>query len=234
MSATELRIALVLLGLIVLLLVYFLGRPKRAEQGWRSIIPRARERRDPTMPEFADAPIVADDDMTATNTAVVEPQLPQAPRLGVRDAQAMDLIISLHVMAKAGTEIRGPEFVVAAEKASLVFGDRDLYHRMVDGKPELGPIYSVVNRVKPGSFDLSNVQNFATPGVSFFMTLPGPLSALDAWERMQPAAARLAELLDAQVFDDQMTILGRQRIAAIRDDLRAYDRKRSRQDIRRF
>jgi cell division protein ZipA len=59
-----------------------------------------------------------------------------------------------------------------------------------------------------------------------FMTLPGPLPALDAWDRMLPAAQRLAELLGAQLLDDQRTPIGRQRIAALRDELRAWDRQR--------
>jgi cell division protein ZipA len=63
------------------------------------------------------------------------------------------------------------------------------------------------------------------------MTLPGPLPALDAWDAMLPTAQRLAELLDGQVVDEQHNALGRQRIAYIRDDLRAWDRKHEGDDV---
>ena len=102
----------------------------------------------------------------------------------------------------------------------------NIFHRLVDGRPEQGPIFSVANMVKPGSFDLRALEEFSTPGLSFFMTLPGPLPGLDAWDTMLPAAQRMAELLDAQVLDDRRNTLGRQRIAHLRDELRAYDRKR--------
>jgi cell division protein ZipA len=51
------------------------------------------------------------------------------------------------------------------------------------------------------------------------------LPALDAWEAMLPTAQRLAELLDANLQDEKRGALGRQGIAHIRDQLRAWDRK---------
>ena len=71
----------------------------------------------------------------------------------------------------------------------------------------------------------------ATPGVSFFMTLPAPLPALDAWDAMLPTAQRLAELLDGQVLDEERNALGRQRIAHIRDQLRGWDRDHEGKEI---
>jgi cell division protein ZipA len=90
----------------------------------------------------------------------------------------------------------------------------------------------MANMVKPGSFDMSRLDALQTPGVTLFMTLPGPLPALDAWEMLLPTAQRLAELLDATVLDEGRNALGRQRIAHLRDELRAWDRKQERNQIR--
>jgi cell division protein ZipA len=79
---------------------------------------------------------------------------------------------------------------------------------------------------------MRGIDELYTPGVSFFMTLPGPLAALDAWDAMLPTAQRLAELLDANVLDEERNALGRQRIAHLRDELRAWDRKQERSHIR--
>ena len=87
--------------------------------------------------------------------------------------------------------------------------------------------------VKPGAFDMSRIAELRTPGITFFLTLPGPVSALDAWDTMFPAAQRLAELLDAQVLDENKNAIGRQTIQHIRDDLRAWDRKQEKNTIRR-
>ena len=108
----------------------------------------------------------------------------------------------------------------------------NIFHRLVDNHPELGPIFSVANLVKPGHFDLSAIRELHTPAVNFFITLPGPIPALDAWDTLLPTAQRMAELLDAVLLDEQRNALGRQRIANIRDEMRAYDRAREKQQIR--
>jgi len=107
----------------------------------------------------------------------------------------------------------------------------NIFHRLVDGRPEQGPVFSVANMVKPGSFEMARIHELRTPGISFFMTLPAPVAALDAWDTMLPTAQRMAELLDALVLDEERNALGRQRIAHIRDELRAYDRQREKQTI---
>jgi cell division protein ZipA len=136
----------------------------------------------------------------------------------------VERIVSLYVVSRDDHIFNGTDLVVAAEKAGLEFGDMGIFHRLVDGRRELGPIFSVANLVKPGNFDIKRVEAMQTPGLSFFMTLPGPVPALDAWDTMLPAAQRLAELLDGLVLDEERNALGRQRIAHIRDELRGWDR----------
>ena len=88
---------------------------------------------------------------------------------------------------------------------------------------------AVISRI----FDMGSISDLHTPGVCFFMTLPGPVPALDGWDAMLAAALRFAELLDAQVLDAQHNALGRQTIQHIRDELRAFDRKREKNTIKK-
>ena len=161
------------------------------------------------------------------------PRIPPRSDLGKRPAQVpVERIVSLFVMAREGHHFNGADLIVAAEKAGLEYGDMGIYHRLVDGRREVGPIFSVANILKPGSFDLTRLDTLRTPGLSFFMTLPGPVTALDAWDAMLPTAQRLAELLDGQVLDEERNALGRQRIAHIRDELRGWDREHDGGEIR--
>lgn len=161
------------------------------------------------------------------------PRIPQRSDLGKRPPQMpVERIVSLFVIARDGHPFNGADLIVAAEKAGLEYGDMAIYHRLVDGKRELGPIFSVANMVKPGSFDLTRLDALNTPGLSFFMALPGPITALDAWDTMLPTAQRIAELLDGQVLDEERNALGRQRIAHIRDELRGWDREHDGGEIR--
>jgi cell division protein ZipA len=157
---------------------------------------------------------------------------PPRSELGKRPPQLpVERIVTLFVVARDGGQFNGSDLVVAAEKAGLEYGDMGIYHRLVDGKRELGPIFSVANMLKPGNFDLARLDSLRTLGVSFFMTLPAPLPALHAWDAMLPTAQRLAELLDGQVLDEERNALGRQRIAHIRDELRGWDRDHEGQEI---
>ena len=187
--------------------------------------------RSPTPPE---SPLTPAPQPVTTAAPAPAPEPRPTPRsdLGKRPAQLpVERIVTLFVVAREGQLFNGPDLIVAAEKAGLDFGDMGIYHRLIDGKRELGPIFSVANMLKPGNFDLGRLETLRTPGVSFFMTLPAPIPALDAWDAMLPTAQRMAELLDGHVLDEERNALGRQRIAHIRDELRGWDRDHEGEEI---
>lgn len=144
----------------------------------------------------------------------------------------VDRIVTLIVAAPSGTTFGGGEIVVAAEKAGLRFGAMHIFHRLVEGRPYAGPIFSMANMVKPGYFDMPRIHELSTPGVTFFATLPGPVSALDAWDAMLPAAQRITGLLGGVLLDEDHNALGRQRIAGLREELRAWDRRHEGEPVR--
>jgi cell division protein ZipA len=237
----DIGIPLAVAGGLLLLAIAFFGRPRKPDQGRRLFGRRPEARREPVIGD-PDAE-GALDDAIQTELELLERTLsgkdlgdepaasgaPATPGVGARPPAAFDRIVTLFVAARPGETLRGSDLVVAAEKAGLVYGDMNIFHRLVDGKPEAGPVFSVANMLKPGSFDLRRVHEIQTPGITFFMTLPGPMAALDAWETLLPTAQRMAELLDASVLDEERNTLGRQRIAHMRDELRSYDRKQEKQ-----
>jgi len=235
-------IPLIVVGAIVLALIYLFGQPRKPEQGERRAGARRAgaegERIEPTLgadplAEPAQGSLSLADAFPDAAGRESEPssRRGRAP-VGVRPDVPIERIVTLYVAARTGEQLSGPDVVVAAEKAGLEFGDRGIFHRLVLGKKADGPVFSMANMVKPGHFDMAQLDGVRTPGVTLFMTLPGPLPALDAWEMMLPTAQRLAELLDAQVLDEGRNALGRQRIAHIRDELRAWDRQQERNQIR--
>ncbi len=268
-------VPMLIVGIIVLVLVWLFGQPRKPGQGKRT--PGGpRSRQEPQMGEAPSADEPADDVVTlgeassrrprqgdldidlreelerlgaalneghAPNAqgdevaAKPEPDAPGEPgpsgsKVGRRPAELpVDHIVTLYVMARDGERFRGPDIVVAAEKTGLEFGDMGIFHRLLDGNREVGPIFSVANMIRPGSFDMSAIDSLDTAGLSCFMTLPAPVPALDGWDAMLPAVQRLAELLDGQVLDSEHNALGRQRIAHIRDELRGWDRRHAGEDI---
>lgn len=153
-------------------------------------------------------------------------------QIGVRQTEEYEKIIMLYMAAKSGQSISGSELVLATEKVGLVFGHHNIYHRLAESSLSKEPVFSMANVMQPGYFDLSQIDSLQTPGVSFFMTLPGPLTAMQAWDTMLPIAERMAQLLDAVLLDSDRNALGRQRMLNIKEELRAFDREKDRQTIK--
>lgn len=231
-----LRVGIVIAGVLLMVVIYLIGKPRKPAQGRKHDAPAAKlgrdARREPTIGEGATeaeheadppAPLVQGEMPlnVAAPAAASEPS-----SVGMRPDEEFDKIITLYVAARAGQMLHGPDIVVAAEKAGLTWGYAQVFHRMLEGKPELGPVFSVANVVKPGGFDMADIGHLQTPAIAFFLTLPAPVGALDAWEMMEPAAQRMAELLDGVLLDESRNALGRQRIQMIRDEMRAWDRQR--------
>lgn len=249
-SPTTVRIIIAAIGVVILLGIYFFGRPRRPRHGRRLVFrKRGSERVEPVIgqttdenedgteaasPQQGELDVALQRELDRLGAAVAadrkgaSPQVPSAQpesTAGQRpQALPVDRIVSLFVIANEGEVFRGSDIVVAAEKAGLRFGAMHVFHRLVDGHPAAGPVFSMANMVKPGYFDMGKIRDVATPGVTFFITLPGPLAALDAWEAMLPAAQRIAELLGGELLDEDHNALGRQRVAGLREELRAWDR----------
>ena len=221
MDSTVLRVGILVAGLLLLGVIYFFGRPRKAGQGRRVA---AQERADgpriePTLAGASEP--LADSDAVQSELALHA----QENDLGRRADASFEKIITLYVAARAGEVLRGPDIVVAAEKAGLSYGHMQIFHRLVENHPERGPIFSVANIMKPGSFDMATIQELETPAIAFFLTLPAPITALEAWEKMEPTATRMSELLNGVLLDESRNPLGRQRIQHIREELRGYDRQ---------
>ena len=225
-----LRIGIVIAGLLLLLAIYFFGRPRKAAQGRkREEAPRTggRDGRlEPSLGEEIEQTLAADGGEPVVQGEIDLPASNGAGNdLGKRPTDRFDKLITLYVAARAGEMLHGPDIVVAAEKAGLTWGHMQVFHRLLEGHPDKGPVFSVANVLKPGSFDMANIQDLQTPAIAFFLTLPAPVGALDAWEMMEPAAQRMSELLGGVLLDESRNGLGRQRIQHIRDEMRAWDRQ---------
>ena len=234
---TELRIGILVAGLVLLAAIWYFGTRPRKGQGRRLTgEERGAEggRMEPTLGaqierELAEAPDYGSDAVVQSEMELLDGTVGSASpnsELGKRVSDDFDKIVTLYIAAKAGQVLRGPDIVVAAEKAGLTYGHMNVFHRLVEGHPERGPVFSVANIMKPGSFDMAGIHELETPAIAFFLTLPAPVSALDAWEMMQPTAERMADLLGGVVLDESRNALSRQRVQGIREELRAYDRQR--------
>ena len=193
-----LRIGILVAGVILFGTIWYFGTRPRG-QGRRLAPGERDDRLEPTLGAQLERELAAAGDyssdaavqseMDLLDSAVGSTAGAAASEFGRRANDDYDKIVTLYVAARAGQTLRGPDIVVAAEKAGLTYGHMNVFHRLVDGHPERGPIFSVANIKKPGSFEMSEIQSLETPAIAFFLTLPAPIPALDAWDTMLPDCA---------------------------------------------
>ena len=251
METSTLRWIIIGIGLLVLASIFLFGNPdkKRQPRASRKKEKQQNQRREPTLesqpsePFFEEIPDTDDggdkpyrepdqgellvEPEPAAESAPVERMRPvEEPRRPRKPAgPPPEKIKSLFLIARDNHVINGAELLQAAIKTGLEFGDMDIFHRNDDRTEQT--VFSMANAAKPGHFDRDAWNTFETSGVVLFMTLPGPLPGLDAWESLFATARRMAELLHADLMDETHHPFTRQKEAQIREEMREYDRRRS-------
>jgi cell division protein ZipA len=129
-------------------------------------------------------------------------------------------------MARRGEMFAGPELLEAMVSQGLRYGDMDIFHRheSEDGRGQI--LFSAANMVVPGTFDLSAMEDFFTPGISMFLSLPIASDSLAAYNLMANTAQHIAEVLGGELKDENRSVMTRQTIEHGRQRVIEYERKR--------
>ena len=83
----------------------------------------------------------------------------------------------------------------------LRFGDMDFFHRHERASGRGAIEFSVANMMKPGVFDIDNMEPLQTRGLMFFVTLPGPADMLKAFDYMYETVKVVAKAIDEDIQD---------------------------------
>lgn len=135
-------------------------------------------------------------------------------------------VLIINIMAPRGTVFAGEDLLDSLLKAGLRFGDMNIFHRYSDIKGDGELLFSMANMVKPGHFDLEAMDEFETPGVSLFMTLPLRADSMKSYDLMVDTAREIAEALGGELKDEQHSVLTRQTIDHCRERIRDFERRR--------
>ena len=136
---------------------------------------------------------------------------------------AQELIV-LNVLAPTGTLYHGRSLVEAMQSQSLKYGDMNIFHR-VDQKTK-SKLFSVANALEPGTFDLSDLDDFKSSGVTFFMQLPAPNDPSIIFDLMLNTARNLVLELGGSLKDEQMSVLTGQTVEHMRQRIADFSRRR--------
>jgi len=248
----ELRIALLLLGLAAIIALYFFGRSKRAvlkreddEFNFETnAIPDALE---------LDKTLELDDDLQNKADSVneelddiselVREDIAESPRIHIPkdkpsfnhqpslldeepgESKTEEKLVILHVMARRPQKFNGKSILNLTNELDLELGDLNFYSKNVERFSGKRALYSVVNMVKPRTFDADSMVEFETPGLSFILNLPGPEEGLRAFNIMLEDAKKFAECLNGEVLDQSRNRLNPQMTAHLQEDIQLFSLK---------
>lgn len=134
-------------------------------------------------------------------------------------------VLVINVIARDPSGFRGPALLQNILESGLRFGEMDIFHRheSMAGNGEI--LFSMANGVKPGTFDLDDIEHFSTRAVSFFLGMPGPRHPKQAFDLMIAAARKLSHELGGELKDDQRSVLTAQTIEHYRQRIAEFERR---------
>ena len=137
-------------------------------------------------------------------------------------------VLVLNVTAKKGRLIMGERLLSLMQGLELEYGERKIFSKRTDDAERSPILFNVANMLQPGTFDLNNMENFATVGVTLFLALPSPISNFEAFEEMLQTAQDLVRSIDGELRDDQRNMMTGQTIEHYRQRVRDFELRRLR------
>jgi cell division protein ZipA len=138
-------------------------------------------------------------------------------------------VLVINVVAKTDRDIAGIDMLQVLMSNGLIFGEMSIFHRHLEHNRESPVLFSVANMVNPGTFDLNQIGEFSTKGLSFFLTLPNVATSMQGFEKMLEAAQQIRVALDCDLKDDSRSVMTAQTIEHYRQRVRDFDLRQLRQ-----
>jgi len=212
----ELRWLLLLIGIGVVAAVYIYTRYKPHIDG------RVRTmsfRKEPSIDGSVDAEhLSADISMPEPGPGMPPPSISPEP----------NKVVAIRLMSREMAGFVAEQLILVLRELGLRHGQFGIFHRMDNDEDENNAaVFSVASLIEPGSFDLTKIKTERYPGVSLFLTLPGPCAGVTAFDEMMDLARELAQRLDGYLLDEQGGTLSVQRERYMREEIIQFEHQES-------
>ncbi|MEJ6476199.1 cell division protein ZipA [Pseudoalteromonas piscicida] len=219
--ATELRWALIVISALVIggLLIHGLWsvRKKDSEKGARKVAsePKAQTQnhdKEPDEPEIGEMTFSAVDEEPVSE-GILEAEREDTETVAETTerkeqdsdheenvAEPQDFII-LHVEMPEGLKMAGSKLLPTVLSLGFKYSEEGFFNRHLEPSGNGPVLFRLVNMFNPGTFDIDNMEQFSTGGISLFMTLPCDGDNLAAFNMLHSASKKLAEEFGATVLD---------------------------------
>lgn len=244
MSALELRLLMIVIGLLIIVVLYIWYRGSRNDD-----IVNIFEEEDDTflddIPDFdsfdEQEPVAVPEDMRDEFQDVSQDLREQAivkrqeerknptvegktvvTKSRNEEIDDSEKIVVLHVVALDGEAFSGPVIEQMMVELELEYGDMGAYHLNVKLQDQAHSMYCVLNMFKPGAFDPENMDLFMTQGLIFILRLPGPEDGLKAFNIMYDHACRFATFCNGEVLDDRRQLMNDDTLRSLKEHVQLF------------
>lgn len=241
MSATELRITLLVAAIIIVAVMYVWYRAN-SKDGFSNDISNRDDNFEKDLkniPQFDqqdDGELLPDDlrsefqnvsqELRQETIAKRIQESKSEPRETVASkvaaATSSEMLVIFHVVARQGEKFTGPMITRMMAELELEYGELGIYHYHVERLNKKHSMYCVANMVKPGNFDLNAMEGFTTRGLTMIMQLPGPEDGLKAFNIMVEHAQRLSAYLNGDLLDEDRNPLTKQTISLYKERVQLF------------
>ena len=216
----ELRWLLLLIGIGVIAVVYFYTRYKPG------ITERVRTK--PIRKEPGFGKIFGGEEVSPSDSSLAasEVELTSTDELSPSFSPQPRQVVAIRLMSKDKHGFEAEQLILLFRELGLRHGQFGIFHRL-DKAGGSAPIFSVASLVEPGSFDLTKIKTEKYPGISIFLTLPGPCNGVSAFDDMLSTARELVQRLDGDLLDEQGGTLSIQRERYMREEVIQFEHQGS-------
>jgi cell division protein ZipA len=142
------------------------------------------------------------------------------------ESEQPQVVLVLNIKSADDNPILGSALLPMLLTLGFKFGDQDIFHRHVNSNGKGPVLFSLANMFKPGNFDIDNLENFTTHGISLFMILPTEGEPHQVFNMMHNAARKIAEEFSTQIYDGKRTLLTNQSLQQYVEKIREFERQR--------
>jgi cell division protein ZipA len=154
-------------------------------------------------------------------SAKAEPAVEAPPK---EQAPVQEVLV-INVVARDEEGFAGSALHQSILESGLRHGDMNIFHRHESMSGNGDVLFSMANALKPGVFDLDELDSSRVRAVSFFMGLPGPRHPKQALDLMIAAARKLSHELGGALKDEPRSVLTAQTIEHYRLRIAEFERK---------
>ena len=177
--------------------------------------------------------------MSELNFSADEPQIDESPvntpiedDLEVVTEEAADTqqdapkdvadFVIVHIQMPEGLTMQGSKLLPAVNMLGFKYSEEGFFNRHLDPAGQGPVLFRLVNMYNPGTFDIDNMEQFSTAGVSLFMTLPCDGDGLAAFNMLHSAAKKIADEFGADILDAERNVMTVERIRQYVEQVRAF------------